>query len=554
MLFIIKLAIILLTTKTILISASYFDGDDPKNSFLTINTTSSSILVVTRRNKECSKCMFNFPAHVKIDQNETIEINTDYPTYFFQVENQNTGNFYCENLETTFGESGEYLLEITKNNETNSTECSFKVLKNPTNKYTPIIAALLIYLSVTIFYNAGRYIFKTLLAGCFDNETENETAPLNRNAEATINEVPVMKIVKKSSRIESVDTLRGICLCIMIFVNYGAGDYAFFDHAVWNGLHLADLVFPCFVFLMGVSISLSFYAITSKARTQDGRSTLKFTQLAFKCMKRTILLFLFGLLVSNGTVSLSQLRIMGVLQRFAVSYLVCAMLEIIYLHFTGFTYELQESFEQLSWKSNFKEIFLYKFQWLVMMIITLVWLLITFVMPVPGCPTGYIGPGGLHENASHVNCTGGAAGYLDRQILGYYHVYSSPTCQDVYKTEIPYDPEGLLGSLTSCLMTYLGVIAGHIFIHYKEPSKRVMRFISYGIIYGVMTLILTKASKDDGWIPINKNLWSISFILAIASIALPVLSVLYLIVDVRGWYSGVPFIFPGKNSICKQKK
>lgn len=181
---------------------------------------------------------------------------------------------------------------------------------------------------------------------------------------------------------------------IMIFVNYGAGGYDILRHSVWNGLHLADLVFPIFVFIMGISIALAFFGITKKNQTIDGKSTLTFKQLASKCINRSCKLFFFGLLVSNGAVggpALKHLRIMGVLQRFAVSYFVCGMLEIIYLHFRGYIYQVQESFEQVSWKSKFKEIFLYKFQWLVMSIFTLAWLLITFLLPVPGCPTGYIG-------------------------------------------------------------------------------------------------------------------------------------------------------------------
>lgn len=114
---------------------------------------------------------------------------------------------------------------------------------------------------------------------------------------------------------------------------------------------------------------------------------------------------------------------------------------------------------------------------------------------------------------------------------------------------MPHDPEGLLGCLTSCIMTYLGVATGHIIIHYKEPSKRVIRFFGYSVLYGTITLILCKASRDDGWIPINKNLWSLTFILSMASAALFVLILLYLIIDVWDLYRGAPFIFPGKNSI-----
>ncbi len=92
-----------------------------------------------------------------------------------------------------------------------------------------------------------------------------------------------------------------------------------------------------------------------------------------------------------------------------------------------------------------------------MILITTIWILITFLLHVPNCPTGYIGPGGKHDHGKHQNCTGGkilhylfilyylflgAAGYIDQLILGYSHLYDQPTCQEIYDTKIPYDPEG----------------------------------------------------------------------------------------------------------------
>ena len=88
-----------------------------------------------------------------------------------------------------------------------------------------------------------------------------------------------------------------------------------------------------------------------------------------------------------------------------------------------------------------------------------VWILITFLLPVPNCPTGYLGPGGKHNHGKYWNCTGGdimhqpekispviaflgAAGYIDRVVLGTSHLYDEPTCQEIYATKIPYDPEG----------------------------------------------------------------------------------------------------------------
>ena len=240
------------------------------------------------------------------------------------------------------------------------------------------------------------------------------------------------------------------------------------DHAVWNGLHLADTVFPCFIFIMGISIPLSFKSIASKSINLNGVQTLRLRQMLYKITKRSCLLFFFGLVTSNSTEHfLTHLRIMGVLQRFAISYFVCALLELIYFRMNNYTYvdSNTNNFGEINWQSSklktitskFKEVFLYPIQWLIISMFTLVWLLLTFLLPLNGCPTGYIGPGGLHQNSSHENCTGGAAGLIDRVILGVNHVYPDPTCKDTYLTNVPYDPEGLLGCLTSCALTYLGI-------------------------------------------------------------------------------------------------
>jgi heparan-alpha-glucosaminide N-acetyltransferase len=103
--------------------------------------------------------------------------------------------------------------------------------------------------------------------------------------------------------------------------------------------------------------------------------------------------------------------------------------------------------------------------------------------------------------------------------------------------------------LTSCVLTYIGLSAGHILLHYEKSSIRVTKFILYAFIYGLVGLILCKFSRDDGWIPINKNLWSLSYILVMASISFIELTILYLMVDVYDMYSGTPFLFLGRNSI-----
>jgi heparan-alpha-glucosaminide N-acetyltransferase len=87
---------------------------------------------------------------------------------------------------------------------------------------------------------------------------------------------------------------------------------------------------------------------------------------------------------------------------------------------------------------------------------------------VPNCPVGYVGPGGLADNGAYIgkSCTGGAAGYIDRQFFGSGHIYSHPRVMKTYLLTGPFDPEGLLGSFTSVIMTYLGVQVISPYTHY----------------------------------------------------------------------------------------
>lgn len=208
-----------------------------------------------------------------------------------------------------------------------------------------------------------------------------------------------------NSRIKSVDTLRGVSLAFMVFANAGSGGYTSLSHAVWDGLHLADLLFPCFVFVMGVAVPLSLRSLSARSIDRmTGQRSLNVTRLLSKAFVRSVMLFLFGLIISNGSSTanyITHLRIMGVLQRFAIVYIVCMLVELVYFRMNNFVYvglvpnqDVVASWELSRWiliKSKFKEIFLYPLQWLFVVLLALVWMLITFLLPVEGCPTGYLG-------------------------------------------------------------------------------------------------------------------------------------------------------------------
>ena len=175
--------------------------------------------------------------------------------------------------------------------------------------------------------------------------------------------------------------------------------------------------------------------------------------------------------------------------------------------------------------------------------------LATLLMPVPGCPTGYLGPGGLHMGGAYFNCTGGAAGFIDRTVFGDAHIYAHPTSRQIYGGSVPYDPEGLLGSLTSLALVYLGVLAGKTLLIYQDPKQRVMRWGAWTVVLGLTAGVLCGFSKEGGIIPVNKNLWSLSFILAMGSFAFCLFLALYLLIDVLEVWSGSPFYYAGMNSI-----
>uniref|UniRef100_A0A287BLY5 Heparan-alpha-glucosaminide N-acetyltransferase n=1 Tax=Sus scrofa TaxID=9823 RepID=A0A287BLY5_PIG len=296
-----------------------------------------------------------------------------------------------------------------------------------------------------------------------------------------------------------------------------------------------------FVFIMGTSIFLSMTSILQ-------RGCSKFRLLG-KIVWRSFLLICIGIVIVNpnyclGPLSWEKARIPGVLQRLGVTYFVVAVLELLFAKPVPESCASERScFSLLDVTSSWP-------QWLFVLVLEGVWLALTFFLPVPGCPTGYLGPGGIGDLGKYPNCTGGAAGYIDRLLLGDDHLYQHPSPAVLYHTKVAYDPEGILGTINSILMAYLGVQAGKILLYYKDRTKGILiRFAVWGCFLGLISVALTKASENEGFIPVNKNLWSTSYVTTLSSSAFLILLVLYPIVDVKGLWTGTPFFYPGMNSI-----
>ncbi|KAL1139524.1 hypothetical protein AAG570_006507 [Ranatra chinensis] len=319
----------------------------------------------------------------------------------------------------------------------------------------------------------------------------------------------------------------------MLFVNYGGGRYWIFEHTTWNGLNIADIVFPWFAWIMGVCITLS---VRSQLRNCSSRWQV-FTHSFHRCL---VLISLGLILNSKTTNDLSKLRIPGVLQRLGFSYFIVTWLECLFM---------RPQNAIVRWLTVFQDIISSWVQWLVMLVIVGIHFLLTLYLPAGNCPPGYLGPGGLHDHGKFSHCTGGATGYIDRMIFGPNHLYINSTPVKTYETTVPFDPEGILGLLTTSFTVFLGVQAGRILSHYSCSKARIQRWLVWSLICGILGGCLCGWTTEGGLIPINKNLWSLSFVFVTASLAFLALTVLFIIIEHLQWWSGAPFQQCGKNSI-----
>ena len=297
-----------------------------------------------------------------------------------------------------------------------------------------------------------------------------------------------------TGRLLSIDIARGITIAFMIMVNNnGAAAYAPFKHSLWNGCTPTDLVFPTFVFLVGTSIVLAF-----SRRLEKGVSRASMVP---SIIRRTIILFALGLVV-NGFPHFpwATLRIYGVLQRIALCYL-CAAL--FYL-----------------WRRD-------AMSKIVAIVVLLVgyYILMRYV-PVPGAgvPTKDIPL--LDPNQNWV-------AWLDRKML-YGRLYEGVR-----------DPEGLLSTFPAIATALLGVLAG-LWIKSERPRRQ----IAVGLLIGGLVLVAL-GELWNPWFPINKKLWTSSYVLFAGGCSALLVALLYWCLEVKEWRRGwkQPWIVFGTNAI-----
>ena len=305
-------------------------------------------------------------------------------------------------------------------------------------------------------------------------------------------------LIKSPVRLLSLDVFRGLTVAAMILVNNPGSwstIYAPLKHAEWNGCTPTDLIFPFFLFIVGVSIS---YALGSKKESTSQ------SKLLFTALKRASILFGLGLFLNlfpkvftDPMEAISTVRIPGVLQRIAIVFF-----------FTALIYVKTNQKTQLR---------------LFFGILIAYWALMTFV-PVPG-----IGYANLEKETN-------LGAWLDRTILTEAHLWKS------VKT---WDPEGILSTLPAVATGLFGVLIG-TWLRRKdrEESVKISWMFSIGILAVVFGLIW------DLFFPINKALWTSSFVLYAGGLATIGLALCYWLIDVQGYKKGTtPLVVYGVNAI-----
>jgi predicted acyltransferase len=304
----------------------------------------------------------------------------------------------------------------------------------------------------------------------------------------------------------SLDVFRGATIAAMILVNDpGSWSHIYppLEHAEWNGWTPTDLIFPFFLFIVGVSMTLSFASRIARGISRRA--------LVFHVMRRSALIFFVGLFL-NGfpDFNFSSIRIMGVLQRIALCYLAAGLLYL----FT-FRTEAREG-QSTQAAANLR----------VTAIVTITllagyWALMTFV-PVPGYGAGHLGK---NDNLG---------AYIDRSLLRGHLWEESKT----------WDPEGFLSTLPAIASLLVGILAGEWLRSDREASRKTLGLAAAGLV------LLGAGRLLHPFFPINKNLWTSSFVLFTSGCAMLALAACYWIVDVRrlrAWTK--PFLVFGTNAI-----
>ncbi len=298
-----------------------------------------------------------------------------------------------------------------------------------------------------------------------------------------------------SERLLSLDVLRGLTIAAMILVN-DAGDepssYWPLKHAEWNGWTPTDLIFPFFLFMVGVAMTFSVASRLKRGETRQ--------QLLRHALWRGFLIFAIGVALHGlPWPNFATIRIYGVLQRIAICYTITALIAL--------------------WVGK-------RGQWAIVIACLAVYWIIMRYVPVPGfgVPT---------HNIPLLDPDRNIVAWLDRKLLA-GHLYEGTR-----------DPEGLLSTIPAIATNLLGLLTGEWLRSSRSQRIKALGMAACGGIGVVAGIVM------NIWFPINKKLWTSSYVVFAAGMALICLALCYWLVDIQRWRGWIkPALVFGANSIA----
>lgn len=353
------------------------------------------------------------------------------------------------------------------------------------------------------------------------------------------------------NRLISLDVFRGMTIAGMTLVNNpGTWEHIYspLQHAPWHGITPTDYIFPFFLFIVGVAIPIALSKRIAAGITSDVyfkiftravtifvvsliMSALPFfnfaeTQIPYAIKVLIVLgytaaLFFYlwdktkiALIIAGSTAAittgfwlagfvivpynLGTMRILGVLQRIAICYFIVS---ILFLH--------------TNWKQQ---------AMIGGALLLLYWLLMTAI-PVPGCDVTTIA-----DKACNL------AAYLDRLILTENHIWRGGKV---------FDPEGVLSTIPALVTTISGVLTGSWIISKREPLEKVGGIFFFGVV------LLAAGWSWSLVFPLNKSLWTSSYVLYTSGLALCFLGFCYWLIDIKGYKKWTkPFVIFGVNALA----
>jgi len=304
-------------------------------------------------------------------------------------------------------------------------------------------------------------------------------------------------------RLLSLDVFRGTTLAAMLIANNpGSSDhYPAFEHASWNGCTFTDLIFPSFVFIMGVAMTFSF----ARRLAEGGDKKALLIQL----IRRTVILICLGLALQALSYGLlhspdspKKFRFPGVLQRIALCYFFAGLALLSGLKARG--------------------------QAVLAALLLLGYYAVMKYVPVPGFGAGHFTEDGRNW-----------ATFIDNKIFGPHAYYF------IKKTQLWHDPEGLFSTIPAIATALIGTITGYLI---RNRDRSDMDKVATMTVWGFVLVVGGLAWSY--WFPLNKNLWTSSFVLVAGGWALLGLGASYFACDIKRskWWT-LPFVVLGTNAI-----